>query len=297
MQSLKYAVRFISASFSLAIKNAQLRKPWVRLSLGNLLLMVLWLIPLALVVGWIGLEPVGLILIGLISILLMVSLFAWGEITALQTSQIFAAFLQEEAVPAPDSKMPVMPDRYGDIVILVLSLPGLQFIQGFRALFKNNENTLSAWFNARALVLPVIALENLSLAWALDRVNQIVRDRLLRFRSTHIGVRRFANVVQWILVLSGAVLGYLAAINLADPITAGSWQRILGTAVGVFVGGIPVTLGILFSTFARTCYHTALYQWVRNVETAHQQGDAGQASVPPILRQVLGKYSSSKKER
>ena len=88
MQNLKYAFRFIKRSFQLAVEHEELQKPWMTLTLGSLALMLAAAVPLALVIGMIGLIPIGMIFIGLISTFLLFCLRIFGEITALSTSQI-----------------------------------------------------------------------------------------------------------------------------------------------------------------------------------------------------------------
>ena len=83
MQKLKYALRFIKFSFQRAVENEQLQKPWMIFSLGSLVLILAAAIPLALVVGLIGLPPIGMIFIGLISTFLLFGLRIFGEVTAL----------------------------------------------------------------------------------------------------------------------------------------------------------------------------------------------------------------------
>lgn len=298
MQSLQYAFRFIRASLSLAIENTRLLKPWLHLSLGSMALIIIWFFPLALVVGLIGLRPVSMILVGLICIFVFFSLLVWGEITALQTSQTFSKLIQgNDQFSVPESPGQVMASHWFDVFLYVLIFPGEKILHIVRYLFKKDTNNLPVWINVHYLIVPVISLEDLDLAQAVVRVRQIIRDNLLRFNADLVRVRLIARIVQWFLLVCGVYLGFVAAVNIANPATAGLWRRIFGLAVGLVLGGVPTIIGILFSTFTRACYYTSLYQWVRNVETARRTGNAGTASPPAILRQVLGKSSSSKKEQ
>jgi hypothetical protein len=128
-------------------------------------------------------------------------------------------------------------------------------------------------------------------------VKQILTDHLLRFRPELVGVALIARLGQWGLIISGVVLGFWVTLILGDPWMAGLRRSTLNVAIGLTVGGVPLLMGMFFSSFIRSAYHTALYQWVRNVEAARQTGDTSQASAPMILQQVLVHHSSSKKER
>jgi hypothetical protein len=299
VQSLKHAFRFISASFSLALKNTGLQEPWFYLGLGELAILFMWFLPLALVAGLIGLSPVGMVLIGLLSVFLLTSLLIWGEITALLTAQACWA-ITSEADPDAQPNLQKLKTHGLDILTLALTLPGLNLFQSIKQLFSPKDNQpdeRAIWLEAHYLTLPVIAIERLNLSETVARVKQIVKDNLLRFRIDLIRVRLVANLVQILLLAGGIILAFVVGLNIADPQTAGPWRRILAAGISLLVAWIPIVIGVLFSSFTRTCYTTALYQWVRNVETTRNASETIKTSPPVILQQVLGTTTSSKKER
>jgi len=104
-----------------------------------------------------------------------------------------------------------------------------------------------------------------------------------------VAVRLVGAIVQWFLIVSGAIIGLLVAFNIAYATTTGFRRRLLGMGVGLIIAGSAMLIGIAFKNFTEACYHTALYQWVRNVASARQLGDKGLALAPEILRQVFGK--------
>jgi len=296
VQSLKYAFRFISASFSLALKNPRIQKSWLYLGVGSLVVSIVWFLPLSIAVYFLGLQPAGMILVGLIFIFALISLLVLAQVFALTTCGAFGRNDSDEAEQT--TKWPSLPERWVDAALLALSLPGKQVRQTFQQIISPKESDRSPWLDISYLILPVICLENLSLSQAVDRVKQIVGEHLLRFRADLVRVRLIAGVVQWGLMAGGIVLGFILGISLADPTSAGNWQRVLGAGAGMFLAWLPTMVGLIFGTFTRTIYHTALYQWVKNVETARQTQTSGKASPPEILRRVLGKQSSSNhKER
>lgn len=298
MQSLKSAFRFIDASFSLALENPHMQKPWLYLGLGALGILLIWFLPLALVVGLLGYRAIGLILIGLISILIIMSLLIWGEHIVLQTSQIFASITKGgEDQPKAESQKAAIFSHWFDVFIFALTLPGIQFIQLIRKIVNRDEESPPVWLDAHFLILPIIALEDMDLEQAEARVKQIVGNHLLRFRPGFIGVKLIAHLVQWLLIAAGVGLGYLVAVNIADPLEVDPWRRIMGAGIGMAWGGLLVVMGSSFSTYSRACYYSALYLWIRNVEAARAAGESVQSSPPKILREVLGMHLSSKKER
>lgn len=297
MQRLTYAFYFIKACFSLALKNIRLRNPWLAMWMGSLTLFILWLIPLGAVVAIIGIKPLGMVLIGLFSILLLFCLLVWGEITAVETCQIFAALNKDESLTADSTPDSMNFAHWWDIFLWVLTLPGHEVIRVFNHIFRPDKAANHDWLTGSYLVLPVISLENRSLSEALERVKQFLRDHSLRFHPDLVGIRPVAGVVQWSLVVVGGLLGLWVGLIVADPVTAGVLTRLLGIVSGIFLASIFATLGVFFSSFFRACYYTTLYQWVLNVELARSTGDASQGLPPPILGQVMGKAKPSKKER
>lgn len=296
MQRLRYALRFISACFSLAMKYPRLRKPWFRLWMGGVALVVLWFIPMGAVIVLLGIRPVGLFFLGLLTILLLACLLAWGELLALETCLAFDDLIWiEQQLPGSSQERPEFA-HWQDVLLWDLTLPGLEIIRLFNLAFRPAHTAKSDWLSASYLMLPAIALEDFSLKEAIERVKQLVRDRLLRFHPNLVGISLLAGVVQWVLVLGGGALGLWAGLKIADPVTAGLLMRLLALFVGVMLAGVLAILGIHFSSFYRACYYTTLYQWALNVENARMTGDASVSSPPVILSQVMNIKNPSKKE-
>lgn len=299
MRSIKLAFQFIQASFSLALQHPQLQEPWFILGLGSLILLLIGITPIAVVVGWIGLTPVGMLAVGLISTLTLVDLIIWGEITALRTAQAFSAINQSQT-EEPPSHFSNLTQHGNDIFTLTLIVPMLSLFQGVRSLFKPNTPPAEedrVWLDAHSLILPIIALEDLPFRNALARLQQIVKDNLLRFQVRLIPVRLVAILTQVILIEVGILLAFIVGISIAAPMTATPWQRILAAGIGALIAWFPTLIGIIFSSFTRTSYATSLYLWVRNVETARQTGNLEGAQPPAILRQILGSAATPSKDR
>jgi hypothetical protein len=299
VQPLRHAFRFIGASFSLALKHIKLQEPWFTLGLGTLVLLFLWFLPIAAVTAWVGLTPWGLALIGMLSIFALSDLICWGEITALQTARVFVAVNNAEASPDSGPSLKFLFAHTFDIITLVLTFPLILLVQGVKSLVtpdKISADEKTLWLPARTLIIPVIAIEDLSLKAALDRLRQIVKDNLLRFRVDLIRVRLVAAVVEIMLIALGVTLAFVVGLRIADPQTAGPWQRVLAAGIGMLIAWLPTLIGLIFSTYTRTSYATALYEWVQDVATAMKGGKTAKAQPPEILGQVLGTSSRKKKE-
>ena len=296
MQRLNYAFRFIKACFSLAVKHPRLLKPWLNLWMGGISLLILWLIPLGAVITLLGLTPLGMVLIGLISILLLYSLLMWGEVTALETSRAFDAITRVDFIqPELMGQTPEFA-HWKDISLWVLMLPGMELIRFFNQVFRPGETQKYDWLGGSYVMLPVIALEDLSLAEAEARIKQLDKDHLLGFHPELVGISPVVGVLQWLLIMAGGIVGFWIGLIMADPMTAGVLSRLLAIAIGILLAGSLAMIGISFSSFNRACYYTTLYQWALNVEVARSSGDTSRGLAPALLSQVMRKTKLSKKE-
>ena len=298
MQAIKNGFRFIGASLSLALKQVKLQEPWFALGLGGLVILFFWFLPIGVVAGLIGLTPLGLALIGALATLALVDLLIWGELTSLLTSRTFASLDSEEPAETP-ATLKFLMSHTGVVVLLALTLPLLSVGYTLRNLFAkpgSAPDEKNRWLEARTLALPIVAVEDTSFQETLDRLRQIVGENLLRFRESLIGVRLVAGLIEALLIVGGVALGFAVGLKIADPASVGPWQRVLAAGIAMLIAWVPAIIGIMFGSFSRACYATALYQWVCNVAEARASGDSAKARPPAILAQVLGTTSQSKKE-
>lgn len=290
MQAIKSAFRFIGASFSLALKHTQLQEPWFTAGLGGLLILFIGFLPIAAVTLLLGLTPLGLILIGLLAVLILVALMIWGNLTTLQTARVFINIDAGEP-EAAQTKLGWLFSHIGDVAALNLMLPGLVLvdaIKNFIAPQAAAEGEEVDWLPARTLALPVTAVDDLPLKATLARLRQVVSGNLLRFRTNLIPVRPVVAVVQTLLTAGGVALAFAVGTNIADPQTASGWQRVLAAGIAMLIAWFPTMIGVLFGSFSRICYASALYEWTENVAAARQAGQAAKAQPPAILGQALG---------
>lgn len=296
MQRLSSAFRFISACFSLALKHARIRRPILHLWMGGIGLLVLWLVPVLVVIALLGVRPLGLVLIGLFISLLLFCLIAWSQITALETCRAFddLTWINQELPGSSQEKGEYL--HWRQVLLWVFLQPGLAISHLFTQAFRPKHTEKFAWLSAAYLMLPVIALEDFNLKEGIDRIKQLLRDRLIRFHPSHVGVRSLTGAVHWVLTVSGVLLGVLVGLKIADFQTATLLSRFLAAVVSILIAGVCALLGLSISSYNRACYHTALYQWVLNVENARMSGDASQSSPPKILSQAMRTKSLNQKE-
>lgn len=290
MQAIKSAFRFIGASFSLALKHTQLQEPWFTAGLGGLLILFIGFLPVAAVILLLGLTPLGLALIGLLSVLILVALLIWGNLTTLQTASVFADIDAGEP-EASQTNLGWLFTHIGDVTVLNLMLPGLVLVNAVKRFISPETASDDGdvdWLPARVLALPVTAVEDLPLKATMARLRQIVSGNLLRFRTNLIPVRPVAAVVQTVLTAAGVALAFAIGRQVANPLTTSAWQLVLAAGIAMLIAWFPTMIGVLFGSFSRICYATALYEWTQNVAAARQAGQAAKAHPPAILGQALG---------
>ncbi len=289
MHSLKVAFRFIWASFSLAFKKVQLQEQWLYIAVGNLVLLFIWSLPLGLTVVLIGFRPVGLALIGLTSIFMLFSFYIWGEITREDASKALANYFTESTPPEEDQqKKASLFDNWPNILIWTMVKPVIRAQSSVEKLFRPGQEEKYPWLGSHALMIPLISLEHLSIKEGVSRIEEMISGHLLRFKPGFIKVDLLAKLVLWTMSIIGFLTGFSVMIIIADPFSMDPWQRILALGIGLLVGWFFITLGHLFSAHVKTCYHTALYQWVMNVQEARVADDPKRAKPPEILQKVLG---------
>jgi hypothetical protein len=254
---------------------------------------------------------------------MLFSFYAWSEITREPASRRIAALLQAGKSPVVEgtsqnaerlqagqeiegdgkpllaeiSQVEEVPQEkslfkhWSDILILTLGLPGKRLIYDFQKLLKLEIEPKPAWIPSYTLLIPVISIENRDLKDAVQRIDQMIDDHLLRFQPGLVKVDLVGSLVQWILCFIGIFIGLTVAILITDPIAPAPWLLILGLGVGMLIVWLFITSGNLFSAYSRSFYHTALYQWARNVEAARETGEPERAVPPDILRQAIGKIT------
>ena len=297
MQRLNRALRFIDLNFRMAQENEALQKPWMYLSLGGGLLTLLWFVPLGILVRWLGAWPLVWVLIGLMVPVYLWSLLVLGEITALYTAQIFAAVIAEDPDASfDDAPMAVYSAHAISVLVYKLAAPGLSLLIVFQDLFGTASQPRSAWQKAHPLIPPVLALEGVDLRTAVEKIKSIIADNLMRFQPDYLPVARLGQAAVLVMTLIGLIAGGFLAAWIGDPLFAASWRSFMAVGAGLAAAGILSLAGIAFSTYFRTCYHTALYCWALKVQTARKGTGAGVAAPPEILSRVLSLQPKDGKE-
>jgi hypothetical protein len=87
------------------------------------------------------------------------------------------------------------------------------------------------------------------------------------------------------------VIGFAIAFAIGGGLTYLSGGATAVSIVGIVIGALIffafVMVASVFSSYTNTAYHTCLYIWARQVETARAQGSSMPVSAPAPLAAVL----------
>jgi len=242
------------------------------------------------VVSLIGLIPVGLFLMGLLIMIGLVSLLVWGNIISNEISKTFDILTQESDLFYDfEEQNHWLTKRAFESALFFLALPGMHLLAGIKRMFRSPVSQDIRWVEGSYLALPVMANEQLSLDETIQRVKQLMAQNRARFQPGLIPVEWIGQIIQWVLIVLGLVIGFIVGKNISDPLDASFLMLVLAMLIGSLIAAAFMVIGIHFKSFTRTCYHTALYRWVRNVESASLSANPEQAKPPTILRQILGR--------
>jgi membrane-anchored glycerophosphoryl diester phosphodiesterase (GDPDase) len=144
------------------------------------------------------------------------------------------------------------------------------------------------WTEAALLVLPAMVIDDLNLKKGLERVWNITKNNLLLVGISTVGVKWVTGLIGFVLAVIGAAIGFAIGGGLAY-IAGDATVTAIGIGIGVMIFFFFIMIASVISSYTTTAYHTCLYIWARDVETAKEQGKATERiAAPAPLAAVLG---------
>jgi membrane-anchored glycerophosphoryl diester phosphodiesterase (GDPDase) len=141
------------------------------------------------------------------------------------------------------------------------------------------------WTEAALLVLPAMVIDDLNLKKGLERVWNITKNNLLLIGISTVGVKWATGLIGFVLGMIGAVIGF--AIGGLSVASGDGTLTAIGIGIGVLIFFFFVVIASVISSYTSTAYHTCLYIWARDVETAKAKGQTGAVAAPAPLAAVL----------
>jgi len=143
------------------------------------------------------------------------------------------------------------------------------------------------WTEAALLILPAMIIDDLNLKDGMQRVLKITKENLLLVGISTVGVRFVTGLISFIFGAIGFVIAFAIGGGAAYVSGGSTAISIVGVVIGALIFFAFVMVASIFSSYTNTAYHTCLYIWAREVETARAQGSSVQVKAPAPLAAAL----------
>jgi hypothetical protein len=297
MQSFSRGWSFLKQAWSMAFKDMDLLKPSVYALIVGMIVSVIGIVPILISVFLFGDGQFGRIIIGGLSAILMFVQFVISYVFSGMTVYLIYGYLTKGDGRMEEAWAIVRRDFFD-----ILTLAAVSTVVGMlrNAAQRNRGRSVTAnlaraatglietlWTEAAYLILPAMIIDDLNLKDGVTRVGRIVKENLLLVGISTVGVRAVTGLIGFIFGAIGLAIAFAIGGGLAFVSGGNTALSIVGIAIGALVFFLFVMVASLFSSYTSTAYHTCLYIWARDVETAKAQGSSVPVMAPAPLAAVL----------
>lgn len=296
MEAFGRGWNFLKQAWAMAFKDKDLLKPSIYALVVGSVISVIGIIPIILVAMLMGESEVGNIVLFVLGAILIFVQFIVSYVFSAMTVYLIYGYLSE-GDGRMDKAWAIVKRDFFDIVTLAAVSTVVNLIKN--AANKNRKSGVGAavvragagllqtlWTEAALLVLPAMVIDDLNLKKSLERIWNITKNNLLLIGISTVGVKWVTGLIGFLLGVIGAVIGFAigggAAYASSEPIVIA-----IGIGVGVLIFFLFVVVASVISSYTSTAYHTCLYIWARDVETAKEKGTTGDVAAPAPLAAVL----------
>lgn len=294
MESFSKGWNFLKQAWQMALADKDLIKPSFYALFVGFIVSLVGVIPIVLAALLLGTESmIGRAVLGVFGALLVFAQYAVTYIFSAMTVKLIYDYLSH-GDGRIDQAWQIVQRDWLDILSLAAASTLVNMVKNWVKGNGRNRNFIresianlidTVWTEATFLVLPIMVVEDENLKDGLKRATYIAKNNLLLIGISAIGVRWVTGLIGFVLVVIGIVLGLGIALPLVSIAGASTGLVIAGIILGVLVASIFFMAANVIGSYTSTAYHTCLYLWARNVETA-QQGIP--VSIPAPLAAVLG---------
>ena len=297
MQSFSQGWAFMKQAWSMAFKDKDLLKPSVYALIVGVIVSVIGIIPILIAAFVLGDGQFGRIVMGVFGAVLMFVQFVVSYIFSGMTVYLIYGYLTK-GDGRMDEAWAIVRRDFFDLLTLAAVSTAVGLLRNAAQRNRNRGITANLaraatglietlWSEAAFLILPAMVIDDLNLKDGVTRVGKIVKENLLLIGISTVGVRFVTGLIGFIF----GVVGFLIALAVGGGLAYASGGSTALTIVGIAVGAIIfftfVMVASLFSSYTGTAYHTCLYIWARDVETAKAQGTSMQVRAPAPLAAAL----------
>lgn len=291
MQSFSKGWSFLKQAWGMAFKDKDLLKPSVYALIVGMIVSVIGIIPILIVAFFVGDSQVGRVIMGILSAILMFVQFVVTYVFSAMTIHLIYGYLTKGDARMDEAWAIVRRDFFD-----ILTLAAVSTLVGMlRSMAQNNrKNNVFAgilrtvmravealWTEAALLVLPAMVIDDLNFKNSLARIVEITKENLLLIGISTVGVRWVTGLIGFVVGAIGLLLAFAVGGGIAYVANGSTAILIVGVAIGALIFFSFVMVTALFSSYTHTAYHTCLYIWARDVETAKVEGRATQQVAAP----------------
>jgi len=297
MQSFSRGWAFLKQAWSMAFKDKDLLKPSIYALIVGMVVAVIGIIPIIIAAVAFGDNQIGRVIMGIMGAALMFVQFVVSYVFSAMTIYLIYGYLTKGDGKMDEAWAVVRRDFFD-----ILTLAAVSTVVGMMrsAANGNRRNSLVAgilrgltravealWTEAALLVLPAMVIDDLNLKDGLARIVKITKENLLLIGISTVGVRFVTGLIGFLLGVIGFAIAFAIGGGAAYVSGGSTAISIIGIVIGALIFFAFVMVASIFSSYTNTAYHTCLYIWAREVETAKASGSSVPVMAPAPLAAAL----------
>jgi hypothetical protein len=300
MQSFSRGWSFLTQAWGMVFKDKDLIKPSLYALVIGLVVSMLGVIPIAGAFLLFGDSTFGQVLTFILGAVMVFVNFLITYVFSGMTAYLIYGYLAE-GDGRMDKAWEIVRRDFFDILTLAAASTAVNMIKSLAQ--KRNRrggNVLAGlasaaagllevlWTEASFLILPAMVIDDLSLKDGAQRIWKITKENLLLIGISTVGVRWVTGLIGFVLGATGAVLGLGVGYGLISLLGTEVLGLVFGIGLGAMLFFVFVLVASVISSYTGIAYHTCLYLWARDVESAQTAGQSIQVAAPAPLAAVLG---------
>jgi membrane-anchored glycerophosphoryl diester phosphodiesterase (GDPDase) len=297
MQSFSRGWSFLKQAWEMAFKDKDLLKPSIYALIAGAIVSVIGIIPLAIGYFIFGVEGIGGFIMFVMGGILVFAQFVVTYIFSGMTVYLIYGYLAE-GDGRMDKAWEIVRRDFFDILTLAAVSTAVNMLKSMAQ--QNKKNSMAAnlarsatslletlWMEASYLVLPAMIIDDLNLKDGMQRVWKITKENLLLVGISTVGVRAVTGLIGFVFGAIGFGIAFAVGGGAAYISGGSAVISIIGIVIGALIFFAFMMVASVFSSYTNTAYHTCLYIWARQVETAREHGSSVQVKAPAPLAAAL----------
>ena len=297
MQSFSRGWSFLKQAWEMAFKDKDLLKPSIYALVVGMIVSVIGIIPIVGAAMVVGNSQVGNVILFVLGGILVFVQFVVTYVFSGMTVHLIYGYLTEGDGDMGKAWAIVRRDFF-DILTLAAASTAVNLLRSLAN--RNRRGSVVGgiaraatgllevlWTEAALLILPAMIIDDLNLKVGMQRILKITKENLLLVGISTVGVRLVTGLISFVFGALGFVIAFAIGGGAAYVSGGSTAVSVVGIVIGALIFFTFVMLASIFSSYTNTAYHTCLYIWARQVETARAHGSFEQVRAPAPLAAAL----------